>query len=93
VDAKLDDASWQLEDSGGSRDGQPLPAQPIQFQARKGVIVPFVDEPFEVSEDRQPIKEIVLGPRYPANPGALMFALGNAGYRNVSIRAAGSRYR
>jgi hypothetical protein len=93
VDTKLDRTSWRLEDGGGIRDGLPLPGQPIQFQARKGVIVPFLDEPFEVSDDCQPIKEIVLGPRYPASSGALMFALGNAGYRSVSIRTAGSRYR
>jgi hypothetical protein len=93
VDAKLGRASWKLEDGGGIRDGRPLPGQPIQFQARKGVIVPFFDEPFEVSDNHQPILEVVLGPRYPANPGALKFVLGNAGYHNVSIRAAGSAYR
>src|SRR5260221_5581453 len=93
VNAKIDDKSWRLEDAGGTRDGEPLPAQPIHFQARRGVIVPIIDEPFEVTDDRQPIKEVVLGPRYPSNAGALMFAMGNAGYRSVSIRTAGSQYR
>src|SRR5262249_7878269 len=43
VDAKIEPASWQLEDGGGVRGDELLPGQPIQFQARRGVVVPFLD--------------------------------------------------
>jgi hypothetical protein len=93
VSSIVDRASWRLVDDGGLIDGTSVAGQPIQFQARDGVVVPFFDMPFEVSAECQPIQEVVLGPKYLHAPYTVRFALGNAGYGDVPIKNAGSKYR
>ncbi|HMF68825.1 MAG TPA: hypothetical protein VK602_14595 [Phyllobacterium sp.] len=67
--------------------------QPIHFQARGGTIVPFLDMPFEVSKEHQPIQEVALGPRCANSFEAVKYALGNLGYGNIPLKIAGGKYR
>lgn len=93
VDADVLGDVWTLKDAGGTSAGQDVSGQDIKFQARGGSIVPFLDIPFEVSDQRAPIVEIVMGPKCSNAPGNVRFLLGNAGYDAVDIRYAGSAYR
>ena len=93
VDVTINEDKWVLMDAGGMSEGQEVDGQPIQFQSKNGVIVPFFDMPFDVSVERQPIAEIVFGPRCRTGDGNVRFALGNAGYLAVPFRNAGGAYR
>lgn len=93
VDVNIEESRWTLSDKGGIGDGKEVAGQSIGFQARNSAIVPFFDMPFELSNEHQPIQEIVLGPRCSNGPGNIMFALGNSGYQNIRLRVAGSAYR
>jgi hypothetical protein len=93
VRSVTDAEGWQLVDDGGFSDDVDVPGQPIHFQARNGTIVPFLDMPFEVSKEHQPIQEVVLGPRCPNDLAAIRFVLGNSGYGSVPLKSAGNAYR
>jgi hypothetical protein len=88
-----DEGIWTLTDGGGVSAGKDVEGQPIRFHARQSSIVPYLDMPFEVSGERKPIVEVVLGPKNPNAPGNIMFALGNAGYGHVALKRAGAAYR
>jgi hypothetical protein len=83
----------QLIDPGGRTAAGVVAPQRIQFEARNGTIVPYIDLPFSVSPERHPIAEIVVGPRCPTDETTLRFLMGGEGYGNVSVRHAGSAYR
>ena len=93
VDIQISDTEWRLKDAGGESDGQPFPGQPIQFEIRKGAITPFLDMPFEVSESRHPISEIVMGPKCASGIGNVRFLLGQHGFGVIPVRLAGAAYR
>jgi hypothetical protein len=63
----------------------------IFIEARNGTIVPFLDMPFEVSKEHQPIQEVVLGPRCPNDLAAIRFVLGNSGYGKRSLKECWKR--
>jgi hypothetical protein len=85
---------WTLIDPGGNSINGKVAPRLVQFEARNGSIVPFVDLPFPIStEGASPIAEVVLGPRCPTDEATLRFLMGGEGYGNVSVRWAGSAYR
>jgi hypothetical protein len=93
VVAAMTGEKWVLKDPGGhSAEGKVAP-QPVQFEARNGLVVPFLDLPFTVSASGHPIEAIVTGPKCPTDELTLRFLLGGEGYGNVPIRFAGSAYR
>lgn len=91
--AKMTKEKWILQDPGGYSAKGKIEPQPVQFEARNGLIVPFLDLPFSVSTNSHPIAEIVAGPKCPTDEFTLRFLLGGEGYENVPIRLAGSGYR
>jgi hypothetical protein len=93
VDVKIGPENWQLTDAGGLSGETEVNGQPVQFQVRNGTISPFLDMPFDVSTDHQPIEEIVLGPKCPNAYSNIWFLLGNHGYGKVPLRTAGNAYR
>lgn len=93
VDVKVDENRMFLKDEGGTSKGQEVQGQPIQFQCREGTITPFIDMPFEVSDDVQPIAEVVFGPKCKNAQGNVLLALGNFGFRDVTLKSAGAAYR
>ena len=91
--ASMEKNLWVLEDRGGTSWGVEVSGEPISFQARNGKIVPYLDMPFKVEQDRLPIDEVVVGPKYQSGLENIQFALGNSGFRNVKLRRAGNAYR
>jgi hypothetical protein len=91
VDVNLDQGQWQFGGAGG--DGEQFSDTDVQFQVRRGVIVPYFDIKFEVSDQHSPIRMIALGPKNPNGSGNVRFLLGNNGYKDIDLAAAGSAYR
>lgn len=91
VSVDISDAGWLLRDDGGESEGQTVPGVPIEFHVRNGSIVPFIDLPFDPARD--PIAEIVMGPKCPNGPGNVLFLLGNNGLGQIPLRSAGAAYR
>jgi hypothetical protein len=84
---------WVLLDPGGRTLAGSVAPKPVQFESRRGLIVPFLDLPFTVSGDGHPVHEIVVGPKCATDESTLRFVLGREGYGTVPIRFAGSAYR
>lgn len=84
---------WRLIDQGGFSDNSHRQGEIVRFQSRNGAITPYIDMPFEVSEKRKPIVEIVMGPKCNNSVGNVLFFLGNHGYGVVPVKVAGSAYR
>lgn len=93
VDVEINDSHWLLRDEGGVSVGVDVPGQPVHFQSRGGTITPYVDMPFDLSEERLPLVEVVLGPKCSNEYGNVRFALGNSGFRNIGLKTAGAGYR
>jgi hypothetical protein len=93
VVAAMTESKWMLQDPGGSSAAVKVVPQAIQFETRGGVIVPFLDLPFSVSDTGHPIEDIVVGPKCPTDMFTLLFFLGAEGYGKIPIRFAGSAYR
>lgn len=93
VDVRMEETHWKLVDVGGSGSDEEVKGQPIEFQVRGGSITPYLDMPFEVSEKRQPIAEIVFGPKCQNAYGNILFLLGNLGFGLIPLRTAGAAYR
>jgi hypothetical protein len=93
VDVHIGQSGWLLSDGGGVSAGNDVLGYPIHFQARNGTLTPYLDMPFEVSDERKPITEIIVGPKCPNGPGNILLALGNLGYGLIPLKSAGSAYR
>lgn len=77
---------------GGYVDGKDAGAGQVEFRAHNGHLVPFIDFNFQLDSECA-IKEIWLGPRNPNDEMDVEAMLGTLGYREVSIKRAGSAYR
>mgnify|MGYP003383095939 CR=1 FL=1 len=93
VDVTIQEDCMFLNDAGGTTDEGDVGGQSIQFHSRRGTLTPFIDMPFVVTDNVQPIAEVVLGPKCKNAAGNVLLALGNYGFKNVAIKKAGAAYR
>ena len=91
VSVDISESGWILRDDGGESEGQPISGVPVEFHIRNGSIVPYIDLPFDPTRD--PIAEIMMGPKCPNSPGNVLFLLGNSGLGRIPLRGAGAAYR
>ena len=93
VDVKISENSWKLTDGGGMVDNIPVSGRDIQYKIQNGTISSFLDIPFEVTSDHQPIHDIVLGPKCRNANGNIKLLLGHYQYLNVEIKSSDIMYR
>lgn len=84
---------WTLKDNGGSSADKPSRRkQEVQFRARDGGIIGFIDLPIQ-GLGNAVIKEVVLGPRSRNNGIEVSMALSSSGFKSFNIRKSTATYR
>ncbi|MET3990587.1 hypothetical protein ABID65_002222 [Bradyrhizobium sp. S3.9.2] len=95
LQVKRDEGAITLFDPGGwlsSRENE-VAGQPVKFRTRDGFIVPFVDIPFVVGKQNQPIAEVWLGPKNENADGNIMYLMNNNGFSGYQLKRSAASYR
>jgi hypothetical protein len=84
--------SVTLNYCGGTVDGTEVTDAEIQFRARNGSIVPYIDFSFQL-HSACAVREVWIGPRCPNSILDVQILLGTLGYEDVKVSVAGAKYR
>lgn len=65
----------------------------ISFEARRGLIVPYMDIPFAKTTERLVLRKVNLGPKCKSTIADVRIMLGTLGYTDIDVSVAGAAYR
>lgn len=84
---------FKLTDAGGHAFGKECKGSPVLFRMRENIPIAFTEFDFSNSNNVNPIKEVIIGPKNQASSTAISIFLETIGIGSVEIRKSEASYR
>lgn len=88
-----ENGTGKLVDPGRDLNGKEIKGEPVKFRTRDGLLIPYIDIPFVVSKDDQPIVEVWLGPKNENADWNFAYLMNSNGFGGYKVMRSAASYR
>jgi hypothetical protein len=93
LDFKRSNKSFKLVDEGGRYFGEEKKGEEVKFRIKEDIPTPYIELNFSNNGKKNPIKEVIIGPKNSVKETAISIFLETIGIENVIIGKSKASYR